>query len=147
MVSMDTTQPGEGRGAEPSANSGEGPVGAAHKAAHDGENRRPDPTKMINQPALRESNGAIWIVMGGLFLAVSLIPYGALIFAGSGRSAPVATTFAVIIIALYIALVATRFAVSKRKWRLRIMAGCMLSMAGLALIGMWLCSLIENAQA
>lgn len=100
---------------------------------------------MINQPALRQSRGTIWVVMGGLFLAASLIPFGALVFAGSGRSATVALIFGVILIALYAALVTARFAIAKRIWRLRFMAICMLSMAGIALIGIWVCSLIENA--
>lgn len=111
----------------------------------EGQERRLDPTKVINQPALRQSPGTIWIVMGGLFLAASLIPFGALIFAGSGRSSTVATMFAVILIVLYAALVTARFAVAKRVWRVRFMAVCMLSMAGFALVGSWICSLIESA--
>lgn len=142
LSGMDTSQPGDTSrpGAEPGSNSpeGNGPEGG-------GGDGRLDPTKMINQPALRQSNGGIWIVMGGLFLAVSLVPFGALIFAGSGRSTTVAAVFAAIITVLYAALVTMRLVVAKRIWRLRIMAACMISMAGFALIGMWLCSLIENA--
>ena len=42
---------------------------------------RLDPTKMVNQPALRTSSGLSWIIVGGLFAAVSLVPLGLLVFA------------------------------------------------------------------
>ncbi|MGO3147848.1 MAG: hypothetical protein ACTIJ6_09235 [Leucobacter sp.] len=104
-----------------------------------------DPTKMINQPSLQRSHGMIWIVMGGLFLSMSLVPFGALVLFGSGRSAPVALGVALVLIVIYSALLVTRFVVSEQRRRLRIMAICMLSMAGMALVGIWVCSLIENA--
>lgn len=85
------------------------------------------------------------MVMGGLFMLASLIPFGSLVFFGSGRSAPVALIAGSIVIALYAGILVTRFTVSHRKHRLRLMAVCMLSMAGIALIGIWICSLIENA--
>lgn len=108
---------------------------------------RPDPMKMINQPALQKSKGTIWIVMGGLFMLMSIIPFGALVFLGSGRSAPLALIVGIVVIALYVAMLVVRFAVAAQKLRLRVLAICMLSMAGIALIGIWVCSLIENAGA
>ncbi|MFC5337665.1 hypothetical protein [Leucobacter denitrificans] len=108
---------------------------------------RPDPMKMINQPALQQSKGTIWIVMGGLFMLMSVIPFGALVFLGSGRSAPLALTVGIVVIALYVAMLVVRFTVDQQKLRLRVLAICMLSMAGIALIGIWVCSLIENAGA
>lgn len=110
-------------------------------------NHRLDPTKMRNQPALQQSHGTIWIVMGGLFLVASLIPFGALIFAGSGRSTFTALAAAAILIVLYATLVTARFTVERRKPRLRIMAASMLTMAVASLLGIWLCALIENAPA
>lgn len=61
---------------------------------------RLDPTKMANQPALRTSNGLVWLIMGGLFAAASLVPFAAL-------------------------------------------AACMLTMAGVALVLVWVCLLLE----
>ena len=45
----------------------------------------------------------------------------------------------------YAALVVMRFAVSGRRLRLRLMAAAMLTMAGVALIGVLLCLFIERA--
>lgn len=105
---------------------------------------RPDPTKMANQPALQRSRGMIWIVMGGLFLIISLVPLGALTFAGTGRSAGVAIVAALVIIVLYAALLGARFGIGRQRLRLRVMAGCMLAMAAVALIGLWVSALIEG---
>lgn len=112
---------------------------------HGDRGERLDPTKMVNQPALQQSQGTIWIVVGGLFLVVALVPFGALIFGGSGRSAGLAIIAAVIIILLYAALVTMRLVVARQKLRLRLMAVCMLTMAAVALLGIWLCALIENS--
>lgn len=112
---------------------------------HGDRNERLDPTKMVNQPALQRSRGTIWIVMGGLFLLAALVPFGALIFGGSGRSAGLAITAAAIMILLYAALVTMRLAIARQKLRLRLMAVCMLTMAAVALLGIWLCALIENS--
>lgn len=109
--------------------------------------KRVDPTKMVNQPALQSSNGRVWMIMGGLFAAASMIPFGLLVFAGSGRSRGTALTAAVIVLVLYAALLTARFAISRRRTRLRVMAVCMLGMAAVALVGIWLCALIENAPA
>ncbi|WP_449278995.1 hypothetical protein [Leucobacter sp. GX24907] len=106
---------------------------------------RRDPTKMVNQPALRQSRGTIWIVMGGLFLIVVLIPFAGLAFAGSGRSAPLAMTIGVGLIVLYVALLVARVTISRRKLRLQVMAACMLTMAAVGLIGIWACAVIEGS--
>lgn len=104
-----------------------------------------DPTKMVNQPALRTSHGTVWVIMGGLFAAASLIPFGLLIFVTSGRSQPIAIVAAVLVIALYALLLVLRVAMAHGPKRLRALAACMLTMAAVALIGIWLCALIENA--
>lgn len=104
-----------------------------------------DPTMMKNQPALRTSSGTIWLVMGGLFAAVSLVPFGLLVFSDTSRSRVVALTAGLIVIALYAAIVVVRVAVRPRVLRLRLMAACMLTMAAVALIGAWLCLMIERA--
>lgn len=104
---------------------------------------RLDPTKMANQPALRTSNGLVWLIMGGLFAAASLVPFAALAFAGSGRSRGVALTAGAVVIVLYAAMLVIRFAVRPRLPRLRALAACMLTMAGVALVLVWVCLLIE----
>lgn len=107
--------------------------------------RRLDPTKMANQPALRTSNGLVWLVMGGLFAAASLVPFAALAFAGDGRSRAVALTAGAIVIVLYAAMLAVRFAVRPRRARLLALAACMLTMAAVALVAVWICLLLESA--
>lgn len=106
---------------------------------------RIDPTKVVNQPALRTSNGRIWLIMGGLFAAVTMIPFGMLIFAGDGRSRVTALASAVLILLLYAAMIICRIAIRPGTIRLRFMAACMLTMAAAALIGVWLCLLVERA--
>ena len=106
---------------------------------------RPDPTSMLNQPALRTSTGKIWLVMGAFFVVASLIPLGALIFVRQGPSAPLATVIACGVIGLYLVMIAVRISVKNRTLRLRILAACMLAIAALALLGMLACMLIERS--
>ncbi len=93
---------------------------------------------MRNQPALRTSSGAIWIVVGALFVAVSLVPL-VLIAGTGGTSAVIAVTTIVVLVALLTALVVARITVRDQILRLRLLAGCLLTIAGVALIGMLLC--------
>ena len=109
--------------------------------------RRLDPTRMLDQPALRTSTGRIWIVMGGLFAAVGLIPFGFLIFSGSGRSRPAAIAVAVLVLVLYAMIVLARFLLTAGPVRLRAMAVCLLAMAAVALVGAWICVVLESAPA
>lgn len=104
-----------------------------------------DPTKMANQPALRTSSGLIWVVFGGLFAAAAMIPLGLLAFGSDGRSQGAAIPTAALILVLYGALLVVRFAVRQGPRRLRAMAVCMLSMAAVALVGVWSCLMIESA--
>lgn len=106
-----------------------------------------DPTKMVNQPSLRTSHGLVWLIVGGLFAAASLIPFSMLAFAGTGRSTGAAIMTGIVIIALYAAMLISRFAVRPGPVRLGVMAGCMLAMALVALIGVWICLALESAQA
>lgn len=106
------------------------------------ETRR-DPTRMANQPALRSSEGTIWIVVGGLFAMICLVPLSLLTVVEPRESAPAAWITAILVIALYGALLATRWAVGPRERRLRIMAVLMLAMAAIALLGLMICAAIE----
>lgn len=105
---------------------------------------RTDPTKMMNQPALQTSSGRIWLVMGGLFMVVSLIPLGALAFIRQGPSAPLAMVVGVGVIGLYAAMVGARLAVKPGPIRLRFMATFMIAMAALALFGIIACTYLER---
>ena len=107
--------------------------------------RELDPTLMRNQPALRTSSGTIWVVVGVLFVAVALIPL--VLVAGTGGAAAIAAAVTIgLVVALLVALVAVRFMVADRIRRLRIMAGCLLAIAVIALGGMLLCVAIQRAM-
>ncbi len=108
--------------------------------------RGADPTKMVNQPALQTSSGVIWLVVGAIFAALSLIPLGFLIFAG-GESKVVAIAIALAIIVCYGLIVVARVVHPQGPQRLKLMAAAMLTMAGIALIGIWVCAVIEGAAA
>lgn len=103
-----------------------------------------DPTKVMNQPALRSSNGRVWLIMGALFAAVAMVPFGLLAFAGSGRSAGIAILAGALILGLYLGMIVVRIVIKRRVVRLRVMAVCMLTMAAVALVGVWVCMTIER---
>lgn len=104
---------------------------------------RNDPTRMANQPALRSSEGTIWIVVAGLFALVCLVPLSLLTVVDPRESALAAWITAILVIVLYAALVVTRWLVSARERRVRIMAVLMLAMAAVALFGLLICAVIE----
>lgn len=104
---------------------------------------RRDPTRMANQPALRSSEGTIWVVVAGLFALICLVPLSLLTVVDPRGSAAVAWTTAILVIVLYAALLVSRWTVAERERRLRIMAVLMLAMAAVALIGMVICATIE----
>lgn len=112
----------------------------------DTSERKVDPTRVLNQPAIRRSGGTIWIVVGAIFLVLALVPFGALIFFGSGKSAPAAAIAAVAMIVMYSALVLARLTVSRRMLRVRIMMIALLAMAAVGLGGVWVCAVIESAS-
>ena len=106
-----------------------------------------DPTKVLNQPSLRRSSGTIWLVMGALFLLASLFSFGVVMAGGSGASTPLAITGGTIAIVLYGAMVLVRLVVGAGVKRLRLLAACLLTMAAVTLIGVWICAYIEAAAA
>lgn len=99
-----------------------------------GHGPRRDPTKVTNQPALRRSSGTIWLVMGGLLL-IAGVAMLALIIARGGAAVPVAIVSAALVLGLYAVLVIARFTVAGRITRLRVLAGAMLGMALVAVVG------------
>lgn len=106
--------------------------------------QRLDPTKVTNQRALRSSDGKIWLVMGGLFTLAACIGFGMLIATPDRQSTPIAWVAAAIIIGLYLAMLIVQFAVHTQLTRLRIQAACMITMAVVAVGGMYLCIVAEG---
>lgn len=102
-----------------------------------------DPTKMRNQPALRTSSGAIWLVMGAIFAALvgTLFLFLALQTTGAPRVVAV-IALAVILCAVLVMIIA-RITIASTTVRLRTMAGAMLGMAAVALLCMWLAGLLR----
>lgn len=91
-----------------------------------------DPTRMRSQRALTTSHGAIWLVVGGLFAAISL---GVLIPMAWLPGGGVAVVCAIAVAVLYVAMVVVRVAVPAGRRRLGLLAGGMIAMAVVALGG------------
>jgi hypothetical protein len=53
----------------------------------------------------------------------------------------------IVILVLYAAMLVSRVAIQPGPVRLRVLAGCMLAMALVALIGVWVCLALESAPA
>lgn len=98
-------------------------------------NKRLDPTKMINQPALRSSTGRVWLIMGGLFAVAVLVPFVLMIVNLTGRTRGIAIATSTLVVTLYLFMVVAKFAIEKGTTRLRVMGACMLAMAAFAFIG------------
>lgn len=105
---------------------------------------RLDPTKVTNQRALQTSDGKIWLVMGGLFAVAACVGFGMLIATPERESTGIAWAAAAIIVALYLVMLITQFAVRTRATRLRIQAASMITMAIVAVGGMYLCIVAEG---
>lgn len=104
-----------------------------------------DPTKMLNQPALRTSDGRIWLIVGALFLIATLVPLVALI-AKQGASMQLAVIIAIGAIGLYLAMIVTRIVTKPGVKRLRTLATFFLAMAALSLFGLLACWFLERAN-
>ena len=89
-----------------------------------------DPTRVRNQPSLTSSNGAIWLVVGGLFAAIAIIVLATLVMR---QPAGLAMGAIVAVVVLYIGMALARFLVSPGRLRLGLLAALMLAMAAVAL--------------
>ena len=96
------------------------------------------PTMVTNQPALRSSSGAVWLISSVVFVAVCLVPLVGIIAVRSA-AAPVAVIAVVLLLVLLAAEFVLRFTISVRSHRLRWLAACMLTMAVVALTSMMVC--------
>lgn len=92
-----------------------------------------DPTLVRNQPSLTTSTGRSWLIVGGLFTAISL---GVLIPMTQLPPAGVALTAAVLDVILYAGMVAARLLVPSGRQRLRLglMATAFLAIAAVSLV-------------
>lgn len=89
-----------------------------------------DPTRVRDQPALTTSTGAIWLIVGGLFAAVSL---GVLIPMSALPGGTVAAVAAIVIVLIYVGMIVVQFAISPGRRRLGLHATGMLLIAAVAL--------------
>ncbi|UYO96196.1 hypothetical protein OED01_11355 [Microbacterium sp. M28] len=112
--------------------------GTPHHARRRGST---DETLVRNQPALRTSDGTIWVLVAGAFAIACAIPL-VLILANPGGAGPVAWMTLVLVALSYAGLVATRFLIEDRTRRLRVLAVLMLAMAAVALAGLFACVMI-----
>ena len=91
-----------------------------------------DPTRIRNQPALTTSTGRIWLIVGGLFTAISL---GVLIPMTALEPRGVALVAAVVDVVLYLVIVAARLFIGPGRRRLGVMAIALLVIAAVSLTG------------
>ncbi|MDO7881192.1 hypothetical protein [Antiquaquibacter soli] len=89
-----------------------------------------DPTRVRDQPSLRNSSGTIWLVVGGLLTVVSAILLSFL----TTLDTALAITGLVVVLALSVAMVAVRVLVPEGRRRLALMAGCMIGIAAASLL-------------
>lgn len=89
-----------------------------------------DPTRLRDQPALTQSSGLIWLVVGGIFTAIAL---GVLIALVQLPPPGVALVAAIVVAALYAGMWLVRFIVRPGRRRLGLMAAGMLAIAALSL--------------
>ena len=86
---------------------------------------------MRDQPALTQSSGLIWLVVGGIFAAIA---FGVLVVLGPLPPPGVALVAAVLVAALYAGMWLVRFIVPPGRRRLGMLAGGMLAIAAVALV-------------
>jgi hypothetical protein len=89
-----------------------------------------DPTRVRSQPALTTSTGAIWLIVGGLFVVVAGI---VLLFLVPLPPPGVALSALIADLVLYAGMVVVRFAVRRRRLMLGIQAVLMLTIAAVSL--------------
>lgn len=90
-----------------------------------------DPTRVSNQPALRTSRGAIWLVVGGILAAIALTEF-LLLLGGATTVLPVVRI--VLVTVLYIAMIVSTLAIPASPVSLRVLAGLMIALTVVALV-------------
>jgi len=107
--------------------------------------KRRDPTRMANQPALTTSSGAVWIVVGALFVLASAYPLSALLVFEPGAAFPLAVATAATTIVLYVLILLAPLFLPRGRRRLRVMAGFFIAMVALAVVGLVACVALQSA--
>jgi hypothetical protein len=92
---------------------------------------QPDPTLIRNQPSLTTSSGLIWLVVGGLFAAISIV---VLAFLVDLQPVGLALGGIVATVALYLSMILVRLFVARPQLRLGLLATAMLLMAAISLV-------------
>ena len=91
---------------------------------------QPDPTLIRNQPSLTTSSGLIWLVVGGLFAAISIVVLSFLVGlepAGLALGGIIGTAV------LFLSMIVVRLLVVRQRLRLGLLATAMLLMAAITL--------------
>ena len=92
-----------------------------------------DPTRLTNQPALTTSSGRIWLIVGGLFTAISLGVLIPMVVADlPPRGLPMVAV--ILDVTLYVAIVIVRLTTPPGRLRLGLMAIALLAIAAISLI-------------
>ena len=89
-----------------------------------------DPTRVRNQSSLTSSSGAIWLVVGGILAAICV----AVLLLETRVDALLAISGAVIVAALYVAMVIVRLAVHAQRRRLGWLAVLLLVLVVVTLV-------------
>jgi hypothetical protein len=89
-----------------------------------------DPTRLVNQPSLTTSSGAIWLIVGGLYTVIAL---AVLIAMAMFPPPALALVAAILVAALYLGMVIARLTIPPGRVRLGVMAICLLASATIAL--------------
>lgn len=91
---------------------------------------RRDPTRIGDQPALRTSSGAVWLIVGG---ALAVVCIGLLLGLNSLQP-PVGLIGAGIVLLLYVFMLAAVLAIPRTRARLLTLAALMIAIATTALV-------------
>ncbi len=90
-----------------------------------GRSEHRDPTRIGDQPALRTSSGAVWLIVGGVLAALCI----GLLIALDSLQPPVGVIGAGIVLVLYVFMVAAVLAIPRTRIRLLTLAVLMIAMA------------------
>ena len=90
-----------------------------------------DPTLVRNQPALTSSSGLAWLIVGGLLAVTGIAVLAPLIGLGP-PGVPVGGI--ALLAAIYLVMVVVRFTTVGGRFRLAIMATCMIAIAVVGLV-------------
>ena len=94
-------------------------------------NPNDDPTRIRSQASLTTSNGRSWLILGGLLAAIAV---GVLIALMDRPPTGLALGAAIIVVALYAAMVVVRLVTAPGRRRLALLATGMLAIAAVALV-------------